>query len=326
MIDFAFATRLCGLAAAAVLLATAAVAESEPSWKVFDERADRTTPAVADAMLKLANVTAKDFVYDLGCGDGVIVVTAAKRYGAKGFGIDINPELVARAKANAEKDGVADKTTFVEGDLYKADLKPATVITLFLWPSMNVRLRPRLLDLAAGVRIVSHEHDMGKWTPDRTLYVHNKDWGRLPLYLWIVPARIAGDWQLSADGAEIELKLEQAYQRFQGSATIGGRKHRVRNGRLDGAKITFDVVMANGKKKRYSGIATSEDAIEGSGWPCFRRSALVRGKGMKEPTMLYSSSAAPSSGTLKFQPVYVASGTWISGRRMPASSLPSGST
>jgi SAM-dependent methyltransferase len=271
MIGFAFATRLCALAATALLLTTATVAESEPSWKVFDEHADKTTPAVADAMLKLAKVTAADFVYDLGCGDGVIVVMAAQRYRAKGFGIDINPEMVARAKANAEKNGVADKTTFVEGDLYKADLKPATVITLFLWPSMNVRLRPRLLDLAAGVRIVSHEHDMGKWKPDRTKFVYNKNWGHLPLYLWIVPARIAGTWQLSAEGTEIGLEIEQTYQRFHGSAVIDGRKHRIRDGRLDGAKVTFDMVMANGKRKRYSGTATSEDAIEGSGWHARRK-------------------------------------------------------
>ena len=271
MINFAFATRLCALAAVAVLLATAAVAESEPSWKVFDDRADSTTPPVADAMLKLANVTAKDFVYDLGCGDGVIVVMAAKRYGAKAFGIDINPKMVARAKANAEKNDVADKTTFVEGDLYKVDLKPATVIALFLWPSMNIRLRPRLLDLAPGVRIVSHEHDMGKWTPDRTIYVYNKQWGHLPLYLWTVPARIAGNWQLSVDGAEFSAEIEQTYQRFHGSAFAIGRKHRIRNGRLDGAKVTFELAMPSGEKKHYSGIATSDGAIEGRGWRARRK-------------------------------------------------------
>jgi SAM-dependent methyltransferase len=271
MIDLAFAKRLCALAAAAVLLATAAIAEPEPSWEVFDDREDRTTPPVADAMLKLANVTATDFVYDLGCGDGVIVVMAAKRYGAKAFGIDINPKMVARAKANAEKSGVADKTTFVEGDLYKADLKPATVITLFLWRSMNIRLRPRLLDLTAGVRIVSHEHDMGKWTPDRTIYVYNKEWGRLPLYLWIVPAQIAGNWQLSVDGAELSAEIKQTYQRFHGSAFAIGRKHRIRNGRLDGAKVTFELAMASGERKHYSGIATSDGVIEGRGWRARRK-------------------------------------------------------
>jgi SAM-dependent methyltransferase len=271
MIDLAFAKRLCALAAAVTLLATAAVAEPDPSWEVFDDHADRTTPPVADAMLKLANVTGKDFVYDLGCGDGVIVVMAAKHYGATAFGIDINPKMVALAKANAEKNNVADKTTFVEGDLYKADLKPATVITLFLWPSMNIRLRPRLLDLAPGVRIVSHEHDMGRWTPDRTIYVYNKEWGHLPLYLWIVPARIAGSWQLSADGVDISLEIEQTYQRFRGSGFAIGRKHTIRNGRLDGPKVTFDLATADGARKRYSGIATSDGIIEGSGWRARRK-------------------------------------------------------
>lgn len=271
MINFGFAKRLCALAAVAVLLTTAPVAQPEPSWEVFDDHADRTTPPVADAMLKLANVTAKDFVYDLGCGDGVIVVMAAKRYGAEAFGIDINAKMVARAKANAEKNNVADKTTFVEGDLYEADLKPATVITLFLWPSMNVRLRPRLLDLAPGVRIVSHRHDMGAWRPDRTVYVYDKAWGRRPLFLWLVPARIAGDWQLTALGAEFSVKLEQAFQRFHGSASMSGQTHRIRNGRVDGAKVTFELAMANGQRQRYKGIATSDDVIEGSGWRARRK-------------------------------------------------------
>jgi SAM-dependent methyltransferase len=260
------------LAAAVVLSPTAVVAEPEPSWKVFDERLDRTAPAVADAMLKLANVTANDVVYDLGSGDGVIVVTAAQRYGANAFGIDINPEMVARARANAEKASVADKATFAEGDLYKVDLMPATVITLFLWPTMNMKLRPRLLELEPGVRIVSHEHGMGGWQPDRIVRVSDGAWGRQPLFLWIVPARIGGSWQLSVDdGSELGVEFKQSFQRFGGLAKANGRTHRLRNGRVEGTRVTFDLAMANGETKHYSGVVTADGMIEGSGWRAKRK-------------------------------------------------------
>lgn len=248
-----------------------AIAEREPSWNGFDEHADRTSPAVADVMLKLASVTSKDVVYDLGSGDGVIVVTAAQQYGAKALGVDNNPKMVARARANAEKNKVADKATFIEGDLYKIDLKPATVITLFLWPTMNVRLRPHLLELEPGVRIVSHEHHMGAWQPDRTIYVSDKAWGRRPVFLWIVPARIGGSWLLSIDGSELNVKIEQTFQRFQGSAAGNGLTYRISKGRVDGARVTFDLGKANGERKSYSGIASSDGLIEGAGWHARRK-------------------------------------------------------
>ncbi|MFZ1106104.1 MAG: class I SAM-dependent methyltransferase [Hyphomicrobiaceae bacterium] len=263
--------RLCLFSAAVALSLTPAVAEREPNWKVFDEVFDRTPEPTVDAMLKLADVNANDLVYDLGCGDGVIVVTAAKKYGAKGLGIDINPKMIARAKANAEKNNVADKTTFLEGDLYKTDLKPATVITLFLWPTMNLRLRPRLLDLAPGTRIVSYEHHMGAWAPDRTVYVPDPKWGRLPLFLWVIPAKIAGSWQVRVDGGELSVKLEQTYQRFHGTDLADGRTRRIRNGGVDGAKVKFDLTAADGKTKHYTGIITSSGAIEGSGWYAMRK-------------------------------------------------------
>jgi len=144
-----------------------------------------TRPAVVDAMLKLANVSSKDVVYDLGCGDGRIVITAAKQYGATGKGIDINPERIAEAKANAQKENVNSKVKFEVGDLFKSDFSPASVVTLYLLPAINLKLRPQLLSqLKPGTRIVSHAFDMGDWKPEQTVEVDGAT-----IYLWTVPKK-----------------------------------------------------------------------------------------------------------------------------------------
>ena len=144
-----------------------------------------TPPDVVDAMLRVANVTKDDIVYDLGSGDGRIVIAAAKQYGARGIGIDIDPELIKEATENARREGVADRVTFIQADLFEADFREATVVTLYLLPLLNLKLQPRLLEqLAPGTRIVSHAFDMGDWTPERTLVVSGRD-----VYLWTVPAR-----------------------------------------------------------------------------------------------------------------------------------------
>jgi hypothetical protein len=266
VVNLSSPARVCLLAAVVALAPAVGLTQPEPTWRVFDEDRDKTPPSVADEMLKLANVTADDVVYDLGCGDGVIVIAAAKDFGARAMCVDTNPKVLALARANAEKHNVADKTTFVGSDLFKTDLKPATVITLFLWPTINIKLRPRLLDLAPGTRIVSHEHSMGSWRPDRVKNAHHKTWGPRPLFLWVVPARIAGSWLLSIDGREYSVQLRQAFQRFSGSAATGGRIWRIRNGRIDGARVRFDMAAATGGWKRYSAIVTADGEIEGSGW------------------------------------------------------------
>ena len=223
-------------------------------------------------MLELAGVEPHDVVYDLGCGDGRMVVTAARRYGARAVGIDMNPKMIARARANAERGNVVDKASFIEGDLFEADLTPATVVTLFLWPTMNVRLRPRLLDLAPGTRIVSHEHDMGDWKPDRTMWVDTRmeQWGDRDLHLWVVPAQIGGSWRLSVDDRVGDAKIEQRYQRFSGSAAFDGRSQPIRNGRINGAEVRFDLAVSNGKPRRYVGRVTPDGGIEGEGWRAAR--------------------------------------------------------
>ena len=141
-----------------------------------------TSQALVIEMLKLANVTKADTVYDLGCGDGRIVITAAKQFGAHGVGVDINPERIQEANENARRAGVADKVKFIEGDLFTADIHPATVMTLYLLPNVNMKLRPRLWkELKPGTRVVSHSFDMEDWAPDKEV-----DSNGSRLYLWTI--------------------------------------------------------------------------------------------------------------------------------------------
>lgn len=138
---------------------------------------------VVTAMLKLAKVTKNDVVYDLGCGDGRIVIAAAKQFGARGVGIDIDPKRIEESIENARKAGVTDRVKFIEEDLFEADIHEATVVTLFLWPSVNLKLRPKLLkELKPGTRVVSHIHDMGEWEPDARQVVNGSR-----IYLWVIP-------------------------------------------------------------------------------------------------------------------------------------------
>ena len=170
-----------------LLVVVVTVAASAPSFAAqWEEGKDvpfvPTPPEVVDAMLKLAEVKSSDFVIDLGCGDGRIVVAAAEKFKARGRGVDFNPKRIAEAKANARKAGVSDRVEFVQGDLFEADIHDATVVTLYLLPSVNLRLRPRLLrELKVGCRIVSHSFDMGDWEPDKT----EEAAGRV-VRLWIV--------------------------------------------------------------------------------------------------------------------------------------------
>ena len=146
-------------------------------------------PEVVDAMLRLAKVTAADVVYDLGCGDGRIVIAAVRDYGARGVCVDIDPQRIAEASANAAKAGVADRVRFLTQDLFTTDIGEATAVMLFLWPEVNLKLRPKLLkELKPGTRIVSHFHDMGDWKPQQMLRIKASDRER-PIHLWVIAAR-----------------------------------------------------------------------------------------------------------------------------------------
>jgi SAM-dependent methyltransferase len=182
-----------------------------------------TTPdAVTEAMLNVAGVNETDVLYDLGSGDGRIVIAAARLHGARAVGVEIVPELVQRSRANARRAGVADKVQFVEQDLFASDLQAATVITMYLLPEVNLQLRPRLLALAPGTRIVSHDWDMGDWLPDRTLVIDvpEKAIGREKtsrVHFWLVPAQVGGEWcQRGAGKAQGQrLSIDQHFQTLQ---------------------------------------------------------------------------------------------------------------
>ncbi len=192
-----------------------------------------TPQALVDRMLDMAKVTAADTVIDLGSGDGRTVITAAKR-GAKAMGIEYNPDLVELSKRNAAKEGVGDKAVFVQGDIFKSDFSKANVITLFLLTSLNAKLRPILLEMKPGTRVVSNTFDMGDWTPDDQVQATGECRSYCRAFFWLVPAKVDGTWQ-TPDG---ELSLEQKYQIVSGKLKSGSGTTDV-NGKLAGDEITF---------------------------------------------------------------------------------------
>ena len=194
-----------------------------------------TPQALVDKMLDIAKVTPKDYVIDLGSGDGRTVITAAKR-GVKALGIEYNPDMVELSKRNAAKEGVSDRASFAKADLFESDFSQATVITMFLLPDINIKLRPKILNLKPGTRIVSNSFTMGDWSTDDTVNVKDGCASYCTALLWIVPAKVEGTWQLS-DG---ELALKQTYQMVSGTLRRGGNTIKIANGKLNGDHITFN--------------------------------------------------------------------------------------
>lgn len=277
-------------------MAVLALAVAAPAPAGTPEDADvpyvPTPGVVVDAMLELAAVGAKDFVIDLGSGDGRLVIAAAKRHGARGYGVDIDPGLVNAARREAQRQGVAGQVRFAEENLFVAEVAPATVVMMYLFPRVLMQLRPRLLaELRPGTRIVSHEFDMGDWRPDAhvTVAVPDKPYGppRSEVYLWIVPADAGGEWRWQGAGAgEVELRLAQAFQALSGTASVGGRPARVEEGRMQGDRIRFILLSdAEGRamRREYSG-RVSGDTITGTvrqdgreaGWTAARVKRVTR--------------------------------------------------
>ena len=206
-------------------------------------------------MLNLAQVTPQDYVIDLGSGDGRIVITAAKR-GARAHGIEYNPDMVELSKRNAAREGVTEKATFVKADLFESDFSKASVITMFLLPDINLRLRPVILNLKPGTRIASNSFDMGDWTADQTVQVTTEegcDSYYCTAFLWIVPAKVEGRWKLPQG----ELMLKQTYQKISGDLNAGTSRISISDGRLSGDQISFKIGDA-----QYTGRVTG-NAIEG---------------------------------------------------------------
>jgi hypothetical protein len=217
-----------------------------------------TPPELVEMMLDLAKVTPKDFVMDLGSGDGRNIIGAAKR-GARALGVEYNGNMVELSRRNAAEAGVGDKAQFVEGDMYVADISKASVLALFLLPSNMMQLRPKFLDLAPGSRIVSNTFGMEGWTPDETNTTPNcTDWCNA--LLWIVPAKAEGKWKLPQG----ELTLKQDFQIVSG--TLGNTP--ITDGKLRGDEITFTVGTA-----KYSGRIngnTMEGTLGGARWTASR--------------------------------------------------------
>lgn len=213
-----------------------------------------TPQALVDKMLDMANVTPQDVVMDLGSGDGRTVITAAKR-GARAIGVEFDPNMFALSKANAEKEGVTGKASFINGDLFEQDLSQATVITMFLLPQINMKLRPKLLELKPGTRIVSNSFTMEDWEADETQTVGGDCSSWCTALLWIVPAKVEGTWNLGKG----KLALKQTFQNVSGTLDNGGKSVPV-EGKLHGADISF---TAGGTQ--YSGHVNG-GSIDGSNW------------------------------------------------------------
>ena len=223
-----------------------------------------TPQGLVDRMMEMGKVTPKDYVIDLGSGDGRTVITAAK-LGAKAHGIEYNPDMVELSKRNAAKEGVGDKATFVQGDIFESDFSQASVITMFLLSSLNLKLRPILLDMKPGTRVVSNTFDMGDWQADQTVEATGDCTSYCRAYLWIIPAKVDGAWRMG----ESELTLEQQYQTFKGTLKAGNVIAPIMDGKLDAARITF---TAGGKQ--YTGVVKGnamEGTAGGAAWQATKR-------------------------------------------------------
>lgn len=239
---------------------------SYPQTRLLDVHFEATPGDVVEAMLKMAGVTKEDVVYDLGCGDGRFVITAAKTFGARGVGVDIDTVRIKEGNENAQKASVTDRVRFIPGDLFEIDVREATVVTLYLLNELNLQLRPKLLrELKPGTRIVSHAFDMGDWEPDDTGQVRDRTF-----YYWVVPANISGTWYWSLAssmrGWQNELFLYQEFQEVSGKGSIQGWQVRIREPRLIGDQLSFRVrYNSEGQNvaMRFNG-RVNDDTIKGS--------------------------------------------------------------
>ena len=228
----------------------------------------QTPQVVVDRMLEVAKISSKDYLVDLGSGDGRMIITAAKRYGARGFGVDLNKSLVTLANRNAVKAGVANRAVFYERDLHETDISQADVLTIYLLPEVNLMVRPRILALKPGTRLVSHDYGFGEWPPDVefTMDAPGKPVGRdqkSKVMFWVVPAQVAGKWVWQGPGGPYELQLDQVFQKLTGSLTVGGKPVTLEKPQLTGYDIRFEAMLADGVRHVFSGKVYN-NAIDGA--------------------------------------------------------------
>jgi len=274
-----FASHLLRQSWSALLLAifaAGALAQAQAAQPAFEPSVGQpgkdvvwvpTSQALVDKMLDMAKVTPNDYVMDLGSGDGRTVITAAKR-GARATGIEYNPDMVELSRRNAEKAGVNGKANFMQADLFETDFSQATVITMFLLPDINLKLRPKILDLKPGTRIVSNTFTMGEWKNDESATVEESAGCSYycTAHFWIVPAKVEGAWQ-SAQG---ELEFKQSFQMVTGTLKSGSGTVPIANGHLRGDQLSFSAGAAE-----YSGRVsgnTIEGSVKGGGrWSAIKR-------------------------------------------------------
>ena len=215
-----------------------------------------TPPMIIERMLRMAQVTSRDIHVDLGSGDGRIAIAAAKDFGARSRGLEYNPDMVALSQRDAAKAGVAQRATFEQADIFKADFSNATVITMYLLPNLNLQLRPILLKMKPGTRVASHQFDMGDWEPDE-----QADLAGRQCYFWIVPAEVAGTWKLRAAASsggprEFEVQLKQNFQKITGTHPVANGRSGLRESRLRADQIHFALVDDRGVLHDFEGTVS----------------------------------------------------------------------
>lgn len=221
-----------------------------------------TPDEVVERMLNMAQTKSEDYVIDLGAGDGKIAITAARKFGAKALGIEFNPDMVAHAQGNARAAGVVGKAQIVQGDIFATDFTQATVLTMYLLPSLNMKLRPQILAMRPGTRVVAHAFNMEDWEPDETSDVDGRR-----AFLWIVPASVNGRWAMELSGGggseKLSLNLDQKFQKIEGTAYLGAVQAGLREPHLSGARISFAYVDNKGVRRDFAG-RVNRNSMEGS--------------------------------------------------------------
>lgn len=208
-----------------------------------------TPEGLIDKMLTAAKVTEQDRVFDLGAGDGIIAITAARKYGAQSVGIEYNPDMAQFARRKVAEAGMTDKVKIITGDIFIEDFSSATVVTLYLMPHLNMKLRPILLKMKPGTRVVSHAFTMGDWEPDETMaYQHSQG------YFWVVPAQIEGDWVMTGlSGGPMRMSMSQSFQNIGGTLTRGSQTLAMLGARLRGDEVKFQFITQDRKVHAFSG-------------------------------------------------------------------------
>jgi len=256
--------RAAAFLAAAALAATAYAQAEKKEFQPQVGQAGKdviwvpTPDDLVERMLRMAQTTPNDVVVDLGSGDGRTVIAAAKKFGARSMGIEYNPDMVDLSNRNAAREGVTAKVKFIRGDIFEQDFSQATVVTMYLLPGLNVKLRPKILDMKPGTRVVSHQFNMEDWHPDETTSLDGRR-----AYFWLVPAKVQGSWRIQSGADAWDLALEQKYQVLEGSVKLGAINAGLREAHLQGERIHFAFVDAAGVKREFTG-RVSGNTMEGT--------------------------------------------------------------